>query len=442
MYKFILNPIPSKRQFIAAIRLIAALRRHLFMLTFIPILVACGGTTDNADSLSTTSASSNQLDTQPIINKSAGGRSPDPITRSPAPKASSPVPTNATPSSTNTSNPFPVVNAPSLPLNNKTIDSPPTPPPIPAPVDANTELGLFHEGPIPAQFDLSRNIAPDTSNLKAINPSNPVYTGYFTDGVNAFRVLSSEGNNVLYPVLSRFYNGFDEYQLVPELFGAYQDWSSMTLLSPAAPTVASYVTLKNQIIRYESDFLDNRLDLDTRTVFKNAKSLRFLAVKPTAPLSLTKASIDNENLLIRKDSLVSITAWFFIASGTPTGLIDFECGLMNESPGIRLLLNEQLEPRVEMKWGNKTTYRVPATVNGQIPRNAWTKIRLNLYITDNSNGAVQLYVNDRLKIDARGQTLSDANIIYNRLQMGITANAANSNAVIYMDEVNYNSTQK
>jgi hypothetical protein len=314
-----------------------------------------------------------------------------------------------------------------------------TTPPIS--IDNNIGLDLFHEGPIPAQFNLSRSIVANTSSLRPLNTTNPLYTGYFTDGVNIFRAISQDGNNDLYPVLSRFYNGFDEYQLVPELFGIYQDWSSMTLLSPATPTIASYVTLKQQIFRYESDFLDNRLDLDTRRMHKGTKSLRLQAVKPVSPLSLTKTSIDNENLLLRKNTAVSITAWFYIAEGTPTGLLDLECGVISESPGIRLLLSDQLEPKVEMKWGNKTTYRVPPTIGTKIPRNTWVKIRLNLAITDNTNGIVQLYVNDRLVIDARGQTLYNADIIYNRLQMGITANASPSNAVVYMDEINFNSIQ-
>ena len=256
-----------------------------------------------------------------------------------------------------------------------------------------------------------------------------------------FRLISQNGNNDFYPVRQRFYNGFDEYQVVQELFGIYQDWSSMTLLSPAAPTISSYVTLKQQIFRYETDFLDNRIDLDTRISHDGSKSLRFLAVKPTSTRPLTKTSIDNENLLVRKNTLANITAWYYIAEGNPTGLMDLECEFISESPGIRLLLNDQLEPRVEMKWGNKTTFRVSPNLGTKLPRNQWFKLRLNLAVTDNNNGIVQLYVNNQLVIDGRGQTLFSTDGFYNRLQVGVTANTANSNSVVYMDEINYNSQQ-
>lgn len=307
---------------------------------------------------------------------------------------------------------------------------------------SNITNDLFHEGPIPGSQEILRSISIDTSNLTPLWKSNPLYKDYWTDGIYAYRLITHLGNNDLYPVRSRFYEGFENAQIIQGLFGVYEDWSSMTLLSPATPDIASYVKLRQMIFDYQSDFQDNRIDISRDIVHSGSNALRFWAVNSTSSLPVIKTTIDNEMLALRKNTLVSLTGWFYIASGTPTGLMDLECEFLNLSPGVRLLLSDDLEPRVEMKWGNKATYRSLPGVNAKLPRNKWFKLGLYLALTDNTNGIIQLRADNVLLIDARGPTLSDASAMYNRLQMGITANTKTvSGTVVYVDDVNLNSSQ-
>ncbi len=411
-------------------------QKCLLITTLISLLCGCGGATESSSDLSTENDSVAQLTTPDQSASTTPNEKPtsrtwqsDPSALTPDLSTTSTLPSEAMPpssSKTISSLPTEIVSPPNMSVDNSS---------------ENANIDLFHEGHIQGEFELQRGLVADTSRLTAINSSNPLYNNYYTDGVHAFRMLPNNGNNDFYPVRSRLYAGFDEEQVTQELFGIYHNWSSMTLLSPATPTISSYVALRQKIFNYEMDFQDNRIDLDNRIVHSGTKSLRVLAVKPTAALPITKTSVDNEILALRKNTLVNITTWFYIAEGSPTGLIDLECEFIKESPGIRLLLSDQLEPRIEMKWGSKASYRPLSNIDAKIPRNQWVKLALYLALTDNANGVMQVRINNNLVIDARGQTLFDANGLYNRMQLGITANTANSNAVVYVDDVNFNSAQ-
>ena len=136
-----------------------------------------------------------------------------------------------------------------------------------------------------------------------------------------------------------------------------------------------------------------------------------------------------------------IIAWFYLAEGTPTSLIDIECANLSGSPGIRILLSNLLEPRVENKWGNKITYRAISGVNAKIPRNQWVKISFYLFLSESNDGVAQVKINNNLIIDGRGPTIYSADGLYNRMQVGVTANSNPSDAVIYVDDLNFNTTK-
>lgn len=266
-----------------------------------------------------------------------------------------------------------------------------------------------------------------------------VTKNYKTDGENVFRNVAETGQN--YAVCRDFQEGFENANRVQDLIGPDRNWSSMTLLSPAAPTIEDYVKLRQQIIDHNAPFKDNSISLSTEQAHSGKQSLKLYAVKPSRKLDITKTTLDNELLFLQRHDNVTLSGWFYIAEGTPIGLLDIECNYINKGPGMRLLLSEELEPRIELKWADKPTYRARPGTQSRLPRNQWFKVSLHLYLSEKSDGLVQLSVNDQLVIDAKGQTLPVADAVYNRLQMGITSNPKNTTTVLYADDLRMQSVK-
>lgn len=264
-----------------------------------------------------------------------------------------------------------------------------------------------------------------------------IRNNYKTDGKNTFRSDPSTGKN--YAVIETFQEGFESASRIQDLIGPQQNWSSMTLLGPAAPGVKEYVKLRQQIIDHGAAFKDNSITISSDIVHSGKKSLRLYAVKPSRKMPITKTTLDNELLFLVRGDRVTMTGWFYIAEGTPIGLMDIESSYINQGPGMRVLLSENLEPRIELKWAEKPTYRTLPGSQVRLPRHQWFKLSMHLYLSEQLDGSVQLSMNDKVIINQQGQTLPVADAVYSRLQLGITANPKNTTTVLYVDDLSLHS---
>ena len=102
--------------------------------------------------------------------------------------------------------------------------------------------------------------------------------------------------------------GFENYKTLRDALLAEKLWTSMTLLSPKAPSVQDYVALKNDIILNDADFLDNKIDIDTNMAHTGRQSLRCFAVNPSGTGKtawISKTSIDSNLLYLENgDSFI------------------------------------------------------------------------------------------------------------------------------------------
>lgn len=256
--------------------------------------------------------------------------------------------------------------------------------------------------------------------------------GYETvDGTTYKR--SGDGERT--PVKPALADDFEGARRVGDLFAPGRGWTSMTLLSPKAPLVADYLRLRNRIVRGESDFLDNRVEPSTAVTHGGGTALRTYAVPPSDTMVTSKASLDTELLHLAKGEHVYFSGWFHVSRGRPVSILDFESSAISGSPGLRLLLSEddRLTPRLELKWGRKPTYR--AAPGASLATGRWVNVRLHLLLDDGRNGRMELWLDDHQVIDATGQTLPVADAVYDRLQVGITANPAGVTTELYVDDV-------
>jgi hypothetical protein len=252
---------------------------------------------------------------------------------------------------------------------------------------------------------------------------------YRVEGGVVYRV-ADDGHR--YPVLGAIDEDFERATGLRDLIGPTQQWHSITLQSPRAPSVASYVKLRERILAGSGTFEDNRLEISTLRAHGGTRSLRAYAVAPDSGSYVSKASLECELAYFVKGDDIWFSGWFYFAQGRPVGILDLESSFMDEYPGLRILLDENFQPRVELKWAGKPTY--PSATGTTLPQGRWVRVRLHTFLSEASDGRVEMWVDDRQVVDARGQTLPLADSVYDRVEIGITANTG-APAEVFVDDI-------
>lgn len=242
-----------------------------------------------------------------------------------------------------------------------------------------------------------------------------------------------EAANVRLPVLRNFRESFENAPDIQSLIGPGRGWSGFTLQSPRAPEVRDYNTLRQRIMRRQSGFLDNIVEPSTERARTGAASLRLVAAPPTRRMTVTKSSLDTGLVYFRKGDHFWYSGWYYLEEGRPLGVMDLESSFIEDGPGMRVLFSEDGRPRMELKWADKPTYR--AANPAYLRTGAWTNIKVHLYLSEREDGVIQLWVGETLAVNARGQTLPVKDAVYDRLQVGITANPPGSRSVVYLDDI-------
>ena len=300
---------------------------------------------------------------------------------------------------------------------------------------------------------------------------NEVANKYKIDGQQIY--INVSGIN--YPVVRPFTDSFSTQKVFLDLVGPDKKWNSFTAQSPAAPTIANYVALRAAILA-GGDFIDNEIFMYPKTgsagrfirssfsriyrsVYRSITAgkvggggfsvggvygafVGFLAVARDAFMFangyVSKTSIDNEWLFLNKGDTYEFSIDYYIADGLPTSLMDVE-RVGGTSPGMRVLLDSALVPRVQLKFGDSPNYRQdPPLVS--LPTNQWFNLKMQVYLSENpAAGLIRLYLNNSLIIDKVGQTLSTPDEVVMRMEVGITAmdNLVHTgNGLVYADNVN------
>ncbi|MFV2067868.1 MAG: heparin lyase I family protein, partial [Pirellulales bacterium] len=171
------------------------------------------------------------------------------------------------------------------------------------------------------------------------------------------------------------------------------------------------------------------------------QALRLYAVSPSRKMSLTKASLDTELLHFIKGDHFWFSGWFFLEKGRPTTIMDLECSYIEKSPGMRVLFTEEMRPYLELKWMSKPTYRPQRSLNVVLPRRRWVHVKVHLLLSEGNDGEAELWLDGMKVIEGKGQTLPISGAVYDRLQVGITANPKETTTVLYVDDVMVSDTR-
>lgn len=269
---------------------------------------------------------------------------------------------------------------------------------------------------------------------------NVVARSYVREGATIFRCDPNRSSE-RYPVTRRFSEGFED---VPDgtpglrrLIGAERMWTELTLQSPQTPKVSDYVALRRKILSGEADFLDASVAPSTERAHSGKASLKCICPAKTSSMICAKASLSNSLVYFEEGDDVWYQAWYYVAGDVrPFTLVDLEADLVHNAPGIRVMLYDEGEMGVELKAADKPQYRQKGDAKVKFPTDRWVQATWHLHLDSGANGRVRLWQDDRLIVDATGQTHPFRTAVYNSLEVGISAHSFGDRpATLYVDDV-------
>lgn len=207
---------------------------------------------------------------------------------------------------------------------------------------------------------------------------------------------------------------------------------------------------------------ENTLALSTVQKSEGSQSLR-VDVKQSDNI-LSKVDIEKSGFQASENSTVIIEADFYIDSDANIEnllLIDLECCSCwdptvpdNQCPGIRLAMtggNDYLSIERGKITGNTLTQ-----TSFEFPRGEWVNVRWQMQLSTDNSGSNELYINDQQVISENGMNMPNPEIfrslfaeegidfelqqpvVYERVQVGATANPDAEDLVIYVDNFSIN----
>lgn len=200
----------------------------------------------------------------------------------------------------------------------------------------------------------------------------------------------------------------------------------------------------------------NTISLSTARVHSGTQSLKCFA-QPYDGVHASKADIYNEILHFVNGQEVWTECWYFLEGGHATAnvfLWDLEApatctsaiacpeagnGRICNSPGRRLYLSgpDGRWLKSDMgKWCIGQNFEQDAGHEVNLPLDQWVRVRVYMRLLADNTGVMKVWQNDALLINEVGLTLPRADSIYERLQVGLTANGNETAAqTLYIDDV-------
>ncbi len=243
-----------------------------------------------------------------------------------------------------------------------------------------------------------------------------------------------------YPLSKHFEDSFEGVAEgvdgLRSLIGEERKWTEFTLQSPETPEVPDYVALRTRILKEHASFLDASVAPSQLHSHTGEQSLRCVCPAKTSRMICTKASIGTSLIGFEQDDDVWFQAWFLIDGATrPMTLADLEGRHVKQSPGLRLMLFEGEYLGVELKALDKPKYQQSAESRVSFPIDRWVQVTMHAYLHPD-RGHVQIWQDETLVVDEHGPTLPFAGMLYNNLEVGISAHAyGDKSAELYVDDI-------
>lgn len=183
----------------------------------------------------------------------------------------------------------------------------------------------------------------------------------------------------------------------------------------------------------------NTVELTSELAHSGRQSLKCCA-SATQGKTTSKADLQRERLHFIKGDHVWSECWFFLMGTQDAASIflwDLEASRKYQSPGRRLYLQSGDVLASDLgKWSFAPKFTQPWKHRTPFPRDRWVRVKVHLFLSDNADGLMEVWQDDIKVLDGHGQTLPTSKAVYDRLQIGLTANGNREYAhTLYVDDV-------
>lgn len=182
----------------------------------------------------------------------------------------------------------------------------------------------------------------------------------------------------------------------------------------------------------------NEVELTTKRAHSGRQALRCLA-SASADGITSRADIQLERLRFVQGDDVWSQCWLYFGEAgdwNSVFLWDLEASTKWKSPGRRVYI--QGENRLASglgKWFGSNTVRQPLAPRIGVPVNKWFRLRIHLHLSAKKDGRIEVWQDEAKVLDAACQTLPTAQAVYDRWQIGLTANGSSRAHVLYVDDI-------
>jgi hypothetical protein len=271
--------------------------------------------------------------------------------------------------------------------------------------------------------------------IRQSNVYNPTFDDEYVINDGIKYLINPSDPSILAEVGTEFNDDFETGVTINDLVpNDGIRYTHFTVQSPNAKTDEETNAIRDCILEGSCDFIDNRIDVSDEEAYSGSKSLKFYSVEPLVDMITSKSSIDRRGLMnfVKGDELW-FEAWYYIESGIPTTIVDFESNMIVENAGPRIILINN-EIGYEMKFGDKPLYKQAQGTEVSFPKNKWTKLKVHLYLSEKEEeGIIEIWQDDIKIIDTNGWTLPTSNTILTNLEIGLTATGEDT--TMYLDDV-------
>lgn len=185
---------------------------------------------------------------------------------------------------------------------------------------------------------------------------------------------------------------------------------------------------------------ENSLNLTADIVHSGEYAL-IASAAPYKNGNSSKADVVREGLGYKKGDDIYFSGWYFLRgsqSHTNLFLWDLEAPNAGQtSPGRRIYLTGQNWIASDLgKSLDKEVFRQKRRGEISFPNNEWVNLKIHLYLSEGDDGIMKVWQNDVQVISGKGKTLPSLDAIYERLQVGITANGNEEfPQTVYVDDI-------
>ena len=232
--------------------------------------------------------------------------------------------------------------------------------------------------------------------------------------------------------ISEFTSNFDSTEILVDLFP--DDYSGWTYLQLVEPNGSENIVLEDK----KAYAGENSVELQDSLFHSDCCAIRLAA--PPSGSSVSKAALQRDSLFFESGDDLWISAWFFIQgveNYQALFILDIETTAFQGGPGRRLMMSGgDNELKLESKSNvSGPEYRQAKENIIPFPKDEWVHIILHLQLSAGQDGLTEIWQDSVKIIEQYGQNLPSDNTVYDRVQIGITANGSSSDKVIYIDDV-------